>query len=672
MAIGGFLFGGNTGQSYEQLQRRREMADRLAQQIMGKTPKTAMEGVGALLTGAAAGIGRYRADKAMQEGQDKAVSNANQIFDSIVGQPGAALGISSSSMSQPGASSEIAASKPFSGGDIYNGFMGTVKNAGLTNPYGLAAVAATGRAESGFSPQNANRSWSDPSESGQPGMAGGIMSWRGPRLQALHQYAATKGERPGSISPQTQAEFFAQEDPQLIARLNSAQSVEEAQGLMNNAWKFAGYNRPGGESARRAGYASAFLPEFQGNGSGAGAQVASLDPSAGMSPAAAAIETQAPRSGYVDPAVKVVPLLAGPAPASMPQQGGAEPNSAPPQAAAGPRAAAAPQVQPPQQGAQAPTINPQLYRLVNDPFLPPEMKETARMLLQQQIQAQQHYQQEQAWRARQDYEEQQRRNAPDYQLGLEYKRSQIDAANKKGANLINAGGGNIYNPVTGEWITPPKNPDAPLADFDDISGLRKEVHQLPSYKNMAQALPIYRSMFETADRDSKASDLNLVYGLGKIMDPTSVVREGEMVMVNNTSSLPDWLQGAISSVNGGAKLTPETRQALMREAYGRMQGYQTAFQQDADQYNAITDRYRINRDDVVPSFGEFDEWTLPPANLPVPQPAPRGQVAAPEENPLPPTPGREQPRRISSPEELNALPSGAEFIAPDGTRRRKP
>lgn len=212
-------------------------------------------------------------------------------------------------MPLPGAAREIAATSPkvaaSGSGNVYDDFIGGVKSAGLTNPYGLAAVAATGQAESGWSPQNANRSWSDPSQSGQAGTAGGVMSWRNERLNNLHNFARQRGEEPGNISPATQAAFFVQEDPKLIQALNSAQSPEEAQRLMNNAWKFAGYDQPGGETARRMGLASSYVSRFQG----APTEVASLDPSAGMptarTPAAQAIETAAPASGYIDPMVKV-------------------------------------------------------------------------------------------------------------------------------------------------------------------------------------------------------------------------------------------------------------------------------------------------------------------------------------------------------------------------------
>ncbi|CAH1657958.1 hypothetical protein CHELA1G11_12977 [Hyphomicrobiales bacterium] len=141
------------------------------------------------------------------------------------------------------------------------------------------------------------------------------------------------------------------------------------------------------------------------------------------------------------------------------------------------------------------------------------------------------------------------------------------------------------------------------AGTDEVSGLRKEIQGLPSYKNLSQAAPIYKSMSETADRNSRASDLNLVYGLGKIMDPGSVVREGEMVMVKNTASLPDWLLGSINSLNGGQALLPETRAAIMQEAHSRMQSYEDIFSQDTQMYRGIAGRRGMNPGDVIPDFG---------------------------------------------------------------------
>lgn len=136
--------------------------------------------------------------------------------------------------------------------------------------------------------------------------------------------------------------------------------------------------------------------------------------------------------------------------------------------------------------------------------------------------------------------------------------------------------------------------------FGNVAELRKEIHTLPSYKNWTQAEPIYRSMLETQGTDSKASDLNLVYGLGKIFDPTSVVREGEMVMVKNTASLPDWLVGSINSLNGGARLQPETRKAILAEAKIRAGQYYDMVQQDIAPYRGIAQRFNMHPDDIIP------------------------------------------------------------------------
>jgi hypothetical protein len=85
------------------------------------------------------------------------------------------------------------------------------------------------------------------------------------------------------------------------------------------------------------------------------------------------------------------------------------------------------------------------------------------------------------------------------------------------------------------------------ASFDDTSKLRNEISQLPSYKNMAQAAPIYKSMADAAGRNTKAADLNMVYGLGKIMDPGSVVREGEIQMANNAQGWQEKLNGIVGT-----------------------------------------------------------------------------------------------------------------------------
>ncbi|MGT2479006.1 hypothetical protein ACU4GR_09105 (plasmid) [Methylobacterium oryzae CBMB20] len=64
-----------------------------------------------------------------------------------------------------------------------------------------------------------------------------------------------------------QANFLLQENPQLTRALQNAQSPQEANRLMADAWKFAGYNRPGGENAPRLATTQAYANSF-GDGGG--------------------------------------------------------------------------------------------------------------------------------------------------------------------------------------------------------------------------------------------------------------------------------------------------------------------------------------------------------------------------------------------------------------------
>lgn len=154
----------------------------------------------------------------------------------------------------PAAAAEMAASRPGvipptgntatqlasagQGGDIFSRFMSSVKG-GINNPNALAAVAATGQRESGFSSGNAFRSWDDV---GKP--AGGIMSWRDDRLNNLLQYA--KVDDISKTTPEQQGQFFLDEAAKsgLLDRLNAAGSPEEAMREMNRAWAFKGFDNP--------------------------------------------------------------------------------------------------------------------------------------------------------------------------------------------------------------------------------------------------------------------------------------------------------------------------------------------------------------------------------------------------------------------------------------------
>ena len=138
-------------------------------------------------------------------------------------------------------------------------------------------------------------------------------------------------------------------------------------------------------------------------------------------------------------------------------------------------------------------------------------------------------------------------------------------------------------------------------DPDAEGKLRKEFDGLPEVRAFNTIAPIFASMVESAGRNTRASDLNLVYGLAKIMDPGSVVREGEQIMVMNTASLPDWLTGQIARVNGGSALEGATRSNIMAEAQSRVGQLKTQVDQRRAQYEGLAKQYSYDPNRIVPS-----------------------------------------------------------------------
>ena len=139
---------------------------------------------------------------------------------------------------------------PGPAGDTQRGFMSTVaagytgadgvRVEGISNPYSLAAIEATGQHESAFDPKNVNREWADGENN-----AGGVMSWNGDRLTAMQGFVGD------DKSPEAQARFLLQENPELSKALQASGSLEESMALMDNAWAYKGFDQPGGEKGRR-------------------------------------------------------------------------------------------------------------------------------------------------------------------------------------------------------------------------------------------------------------------------------------------------------------------------------------------------------------------------------------------------------------------------------------
>lgn len=197
--------------------------------------------------------------------------------------------------------------------------------------------------------------------------------------------------------------------------------------------------------------------------------------------------------------------------------------------------------------------------------------------------------------------------APLFEDGTSGKPIQYDAAVK--LSFQNTGLQTVgLNPITGERVSSIKNTATPgelltnerLREQNAISqsgkvanvstDLRKEFDQLPEVKNYKQALPAYTAIVDASKRNTPQSDINLVYGIAKLYDPNSVVREGEYNTVANSPNIPERIKGIIQYVSGGGRLTDAVKKQILAEAQGRIGSYENEYTSARNNYSDIAKR----------------------------------------------------------------------------------
>lgn len=155
-----------------------------------------------------------------------------------------------------------------------------------------------------------------------------------------------------------------------------------------------------------------------------------------------------------------------------------------------------------------------------------------------------------------------------------------------------------------------KNPETSTA-------LRKEFEGLPEVKNYKQALPAYKGIEDAVKRNTPMSDINIVYGIAKLYDPNSVVREGEYATVANAPNIPERVKGWVQYATNGGKLTPEVKKQIMDEASSRMMSFQNEFEGSSARYRDIAERSNADptlviSSDYKPAVAKKEEQAVSP------------------------------------------------------------
>lgn len=138
----------------------------------------------------------------------------------------------------------------------------------------------------------------------------------------------------------------------------------------------------------------------------------------------------------------------------------------------------------------------------------------------------------------------------------------------------------------------------PGQEMKDATSLRKEFDSQPIVKDYRQVITLYQRA-STAP-NTRAGDLSVVYALGKIFDPGSVVREGELQMSANAAP---WLQKTLgqaqSQIKGSGALEPAVRAELLAAMRGQVDSIGQQYGELRQQYGEYAKNYSVDPNMVI-------------------------------------------------------------------------
>lgn len=120
-------------------------------------------------------------------------------------------------------------------------------------------------------------------------------------------------------------------------------------------------------------------------------------------------------------------------------------------------------------------------------------------------------------------------------------------------------------------------PEAAEVDVENAIKLQKNFEGQPSMSSLQAIAPTLKSMYRSIGDPSAMADLNFIYGLAKILDPTSVVRESEAGMVIDSQGIAPQLLGRLNKMLSGEQaMSKETRINLYKVAASRAEEMRNA------------------------------------------------------------------------------------------------
>ena len=188
---------------------------------------------------------------------------------------------------------------------------------------------------------------------------------------------------------------------------------------------------------------------------------------------------------------------------------------------------------------------------------------------------------------------------PDPMQQLELQRAQLELERLRNPkrDIVEGADGYKYYADTGERVLP--GAEKPAFDFETEQKLRKEFSGLTTAKDFLKVNDAWDRIQVSAANPSSAGDLALIFNFMKLLDPESVVREGEFATAQNTGSVDERIWGLYNRILNGKRLT-DTQRADFLDRSGQLFNAQAGnFNDAAEHYRELATQYNLSPDRIA-------------------------------------------------------------------------
>ncbi len=134
--------------------------------------------------------------------------------------------------------------------------------------------------------------------------------------------------------------------------------------------------------------------------------------------------------------------------------------------------------------------------------------------------------------------------------------------------------------------------------FGQEQDLRKEYTNLSkTFIDVRDAYSRIKSAEQTA-----SGDLALIFSFMKMLDPGSVVREGEFATAQNAAGIPDRIRNSYNRALNGERLNPNQRESFMNQAASTFSKARSDHEALRKQFGTIAEKNGLDKESILLEF----------------------------------------------------------------------